>query len=102
MECREPGQPHSIRRGVPLGRQVQHRREREFQLSHAARRRTAGAQYKWSEALKFDVGAAYIWVQNGSIAQISTSPASVAQFGYVKGDYNNNVVIVSGQLTWSF
>ena len=63
---------------------------------------TAGAQYKWSEALKFDVGAAYIWVQNGSIAQISTSPASVAQFGYVKGDYNNNVVIVSGQLTWSF
>ena len=22
---------------------------------------TAGAQYKWSEALKFDVGAAYIW-----------------------------------------
>ena len=31
-----------------------------------------------------------------------TDTQPVAQFGYVKGDYNNNVVIVSGQLTWSF
>ncbi len=63
---------------------------------------TAGAQYVFSKDLKFDIGAAYIWVQNGSIAQYSQDPATIAQYGYVSGNYNNNVVIVSGQATYSF
>lgn len=61
-----------------------------------------GIQYKWSPALKFDAGAAYIWMQNGSIAQISTDPATVAQYGYVSGSYNNNIWLFSLQATWSF
>lgn len=63
---------------------------------------TTGVQYKWDPSLKFDVGAAYLIIQNAQIRQISTSPDVVAQYGYVSGDYNNYTWIVSGQLTWSF
>jgi long-chain fatty acid transport protein len=61
-----------------------------------------GAQYAMSPAVKLDLGATYIWVKDGSIAQISTNPASIAQYGYLKGNYSNNVVVVSGQVTWNF
>jgi long-chain fatty acid transport protein len=63
---------------------------------------TAGVQYKLSPAWKFDLGAAYIWVQDGTIAQYGKDAASIAQYGYVNGSYNNNVIIVSGQATFSF
>ena len=61
-----------------------------------------GAQYAMSPAVKLDFGATYIWVKNSSIAQISTAPPSVAAYGYLKGDYNNSVVVVSTQVTWNF
>ena len=58
-----------------------------------------GAQYKMNNAWKFDVGATYIWISNGSI---NTNAGSTAQSGLINGTYNNNVVIVSGQATYSF
>jgi long-chain fatty acid transport protein len=61
-----------------------------------------GAQYKMNPNLKLDVGASYIWVNNGSIAQIDKAPANVGRYGYLDGNYNNSVVLVSGQVTWSF
>ena len=63
---------------------------------------TGGAQYKWSPDLKFDLGLAYLWIKNAPIAQISTNPATVAQVGYISGNYDNYTLIVSGQVTWSF
>jgi long-chain fatty acid transport protein len=61
-----------------------------------------GAQYAMTPALKFDLGATYIWIKDSSIAQISTSAASVAQYGYLKGNYSDSVFVVSGQVTWNF
>jgi long-chain fatty acid transport protein len=65
-----------------------------------------GAQYKLSPQLWFDFGAAYIWVRNGSINSIGSSnlgqPPSAAQSGLVNGNYNNNVIVVSGQVTYAF
>jgi len=61
-----------------------------------------GAQYAYTPALKFDIGAAYVWIKDSSIAQIALTPASVAQYGYLKGNYNDSVFILSGQVTWSF
>jgi long-chain fatty acid transport protein len=61
-----------------------------------------GVQYAMSPSLKFDVGATYIWVKDGSIAQIGTNATSIATYGYLNGNYSNSVVVVSGQVTWSF
>ena len=63
---------------------------------------SGGVQYAMSPALKLDFGVAYIWVKSGSIAQIATTPTSVATYGYVKGDYNNNVLVISTQATLNF
>ncbi len=64
---------------------------------------TGGVQYAMKNPnLKFDLGVGYEWVKNISIAQISTNPLSVAQYGYVNGSYNNSVWNFAGQVTWSF
>ena len=60
-----------------------------------------GTQYKWSPALKLDVGATYILVKDGSINK-NGDPPSTASYGLLKGNYSNDVVIVSGQVTYSF
>jgi len=65
-----------------------------------------GVQYAWTKDLKFDFGASYIWVKDGSINNsgydASTGQPSVAAYGRINGNYSNNVVIVSGQMTWNF
>jgi long-chain fatty acid transport protein len=65
-----------------------------------------GGQYKINRTLWLDFGAAYIWVRSGSINDIGSSaggqPPSAAQNGLVNGSYHNNVVILSGQLTYAF
>jgi len=65
-----------------------------------------GVQYAFSPDVKFDFGAAYLWVKNGSINDAgydpSTGKSSVPAYGLINGTYNNNVVIVSGQVTWNF
>ncbi len=58
-----------------------------------------GAQYKFSPQLKFDIGLAYLFVKQGDINQNEGSTASNA---LVSGHYDSNVVIVSGQLVYSF
>ncbi|HEV8501265.1 MAG TPA: outer membrane protein transport protein [Casimicrobiaceae bacterium] len=59
----------------------------------------AGLQYKFSPQLKFDLGAAYIFVDKPGIDQ---NAGSTAQNGLVKGHYDMNVFIVSGQMVYSF
>ena len=61
-----------------------------------------GTQYKPTPALALDFGAAYIWVRSASINAISPSVESVNQYGLINGTYHNNVVVVSGQVTYSF
>ena len=62
---------------------------------------TVGGQYKMSNAVKFDFGAAYIWVKSASINMPSDAVNS-AKYGVLNGHYNSNTVILSGQATWSF
>lgn len=64
---------------------------------------SAGAQYKWDKNWKFDVGFTYIVAASPSVLQYpDPTPASVAQYGLVKGDYDASVTILSGQVTYSF
>jgi long-chain fatty acid transport protein len=61
-----------------------------------------GVQYKYDKNWKLDLGGSYIFVQDGDIAEYSTNPADVAAYGYLKGSYNNNVIILGGQVSYSF
>ena len=58
-----------------------------------------GGRYKYNSSLNFDVGAAYIFVKNGSINN-SGSPASIASNGLINGSYDNHVVIVSAEANY--
>ncbi len=60
---------------------------------------TLGARYKYSTNLNFDVGAAYIFVKDGSINNAG-NPASIAANGLIDGNFNNHVIIVSGQANY--
>jgi long-chain fatty acid transport protein len=62
---------------------------------------TVGARYKYSSALNFDVAAGYIFVKNGSINN-SGNPPSIAANGLINGEYDNHVIIVSGQFNYRF
>ena len=65
-----------------------------------------GVQYAFSPDVKFDLGGSYIWVKNGSINDAGYDPhtgtQSIPAYGLINGTYNNNVFIVSGQVTWNF
>ena len=56
-------------------------------------------QYKFSPQLRFDLGATYVFVDKADIDQ---NAGSTAQNGLVKGRYDFNVVVVSGQMVYSF
>ncbi|MEO8848635.1 MAG: outer membrane protein transport protein [Casimicrobiaceae bacterium] len=58
-----------------------------------------GAQYRFSPQLKFDVGLAYLFVKKPGIDQ---NEGSTAQNALVSGHYNESVLVVSGQLVYSF
>ena len=60
-----------------------------------------GGRYKYSSALNFDVGAAYIFVKDGSINNAG-NPPSIASNGLINGKYDNSVIIVSGQFNYRF
>jgi long-chain fatty acid transport protein len=60
---------------------------------------SAGLRYSLSKQLKFDLGFSYIFIDKPSIDQ---NEGSTAQNGLVKGHYNDNVVILSGQMVYSF
>jgi long-chain fatty acid transport protein len=65
-----------------------------------------GAQYRFSQKLWFDVGAAYLWVRSASINDIGSTnlgiAPSAAQNGLVNGTYDNSTAILSAQLTYAF
>jgi long-chain fatty acid transport protein len=64
---------------------------------------TGGAQYKANPKLTFDFGAAYVWVKTATIDSNPTaSAATTAAVGRLKGNFSNNVVILSGQVVYSF
>ncbi|HEX6018651.1 MAG TPA: outer membrane protein transport protein [Burkholderiaceae bacterium] len=60
---------------------------------------TGGVQYKPSQKLAFDFGAGYVWVKKPTI---DTDPSTTAAVGRLKGHYSSDVVILSGQATYSF
>ncbi len=61
---------------------------------------TAGAQYRMKDPdLRFDMGLAYIWVKDASI---NDNAGSTPSYGLINGTYNNSVIVVSGQVTYSF
>jgi long-chain fatty acid transport protein len=60
---------------------------------------SAGLRYSLSKQLKFDLGFSYIFIDKPGIDQ---NEGSTAQNGLVKGHYDANVVIVSGQMVYSF
>jgi len=65
-----------------------------------------GARYTPDPKWWVDVGAAYIWVKSGSIDEIGSSnfgqPPSAASSGRVAGSYDNNVIVLSAQVTFAF
>lgn len=64
---------------------------------------TGGAQYKANPKLTFDFGAGYVWVKTATIDSNPTgAAATTAGVGRLKGNYSNNVVILSGQVVYSF
>lgn len=60
---------------------------------------SAGLRYSLTKQLKFDLGLSYIFIDKPGIDQ---NEGSTAQNGLVKGHYDANVVIVSGQMVYSF
>jgi long-chain fatty acid transport protein len=58
-----------------------------------------GARWTMSKNFAFDVGATYIWVKRAGISQ---NAGSTASNGFVDGRYDANVVVVSGQLVYTF
>jgi long-chain fatty acid transport protein len=62
---------------------------------------TGGARWKYSQAINFDVAAAYIWVKSPSINNAG-NPPSVAANGLINGNYDSSVWIVSAQMNYRF
>ena len=64
---------------------------------------TVGARYKYSSALNFDLGAAYIFVKDPSINSVGGVlglPPSIATTGLINGEYSSHVIVVSGQANY--
>jgi long-chain fatty acid transport protein len=55
-----------------------------------------GASYKPSDSLSIDIGYAHLFVDDGSIEQVSRTE------GTLRGKYENQVDIVGVQVNWSF
>lgn len=61
----------------------------------------AGARYKYTRAINFDIAAAYIKVKDPSINN-SGNPSSVAANGFINGEYRSSVWILSAQMNYRF
>lgn len=59
----------------------------------------AGVQYAYSPSLRFDLGATYIWAADASS---NIDGGNAAQFGLVDGDYDADVFLVAGQMSYVF
>ena len=58
-----------------------------------------GVQYAFNRQLKLDLGASYIWISSASSSQ---NAGNTAQYGLVKGNYDADVFVVGGQVSYSF
>jgi long-chain fatty acid transport protein len=64
---------------------------------------TGGVQYKMNPQLTLDFGAGYVWVKTPTIdSNPSGSAATTASVGRLRGRYSSDVVILSGQVVYSF
>jgi len=64
---------------------------------------TAGGRFKYSSALNFDVGAAYIFVKDGPVniaGGLAGGPPDPRATGLINGEYNNHIIIVSAQANY--
>lgn len=60
---------------------------------------SAGAQYKYSPQIKIDAAATYVYAGSPSINQ---NAGNTNAYGLINGSYDSSVIIVSGQVTYSF
>ena len=89
-----------VRAGLRLAQRSAKPRVRTVRMPHAERCWLAGgAQYKQTPQLRFDVGVAYIFVDDPKMNQAAGNPA---QYGLVSGSFDASVWIVSGQMVYSF
>jgi long-chain fatty acid transport protein len=64
---------------------------------------TGGAQYRLNAQTSLDFAAGYIWIKNATIdSNPSGAPATTAAVGRLRGSYDANVFLLSGQVTYSF
>lgn len=62
---------------------------------------SAGFQYTANPKLKWDFGAAYLFVNNADI-NTNGHPPSTATYGLLKGRYNADTLILSAQVNYTF
>ncbi|MCW5661641.1 MAG: outer membrane protein transport protein [Burkholderiaceae bacterium] len=94
----------TLRAGVALDKSPVQTEFRTPRLPDADRTwLTAGVQYKLNPQAVLDFGAGYIWVKDAAIdSNPSGAPAATAAFGRLRGSYDANVVLLSGQFTYTF
>ncbi|MDX8378563.1 MAG: outer membrane protein transport protein [Gallionella sp.] len=63
---------------------------------------TLGGQYKMSKASALDFGYAHLFVKNASLNQNAAANPDLAGKGYLVGNYNNSVDILSMQYSYNF
>ncbi len=89
-----------FRTGVAYDQSPVNTADRTVRLPDANRTWLSGGfQYKLNDQWRFDVGLTYIWVNSPDIEQ---NAGSTASYGLVKGHYDSNVFIASGQVVYSF
>ena len=60
-----------------------------------------GAQYRVSQNVTIDAGAAYVLVKKATINNVGSAPGAPVN-GRLAGHYDSNTLIASGQVTYSF
>jgi len=58
-----------------------------------------GVQYTWNKQWKFDLGMTYIWISSASSDQ---NAGNTSSNGLLKGNYDADVFVVGGQVSYSF
>jgi long-chain fatty acid transport protein len=94
----------TLRAGLALDKSPVQTADRTPRLPDADRTwLTGGVQVKLNPQATLDFGAGYIWVKNASIdSNPSGAPATTAAFGRLRGSYDANALLLSGQITYTF
>jgi long-chain fatty acid transport protein len=94
----------TLRAGVALDKSPVQTADRTPRLPDADRTwLTGGVRYRLNPQAALDFGAGYIWVKHAAMdSNPNGAPAATAAFGRLRGSYDANVVLLSGQFTYSF